>query len=129
MQCRKRELAETSHSAKSATSEEATARLQPAKIVSGSTCTLWHIVTKMREKNADVMFLSDLSTPEWMSEGDKVVMLGTRRVHTLREWNGLYSVVWQNSEALVSTTRSKRWIGITVSMGRGWWGSVSSHLE
>ena len=30
---------------------------------------------KMREQNADVMFLADLSTPEWMSEGDKVVML------------------------------------------------------
>ena len=37
---------------------------------------LWHIELKMREQNAEVWFLSDVSTPEWMSEGNKVVMLG-----------------------------------------------------
>ena len=37
-QCRKRELAETSHSSKSATCKEATARLQSAKSCSGDMC-------------------------------------------------------------------------------------------
>ena len=127
VQCRKRELAETSHSTKSATSEEATARLQPAKMVSGSTC--WcprrpryvvgktivekHavIMMKMREKSADVMLLS-------------VLMLSLEE-YTLFV-NGMVCIVlfrpfvkmWQNSGALAHTTRSKRWIGLTVSMGR-----------
>ena len=53
---------------------------------------LWHIVV-MREQNADVMFLSDVSAPEWMSEGNKVVMLGTRRENITCEWCGRCCVV------------------------------------
>ena len=37
---------------------------------------LWHIVLKVREQNAEVMFLSDVFTPERMSEGNKVALLG-----------------------------------------------------
>ena len=57
---------------------------------------------EMREQNACVVFLSDLSTPEWMSEGNKVVMLGLEQ-YTLFV-NGMVGIVlsrcfvklWQN---------------------------------
>ena len=98
--------------------------------VQGMSCTkrsyrgmLWHIVMKMREQNADVMFLSDLSTPAWMSEGDKVVMLGLEE-YTLFV-NGMVGVVlsrcfvnlWQNSGSVTRTAGNKRWIGLTVRIG------------
>ena len=43
---------------------------------------LWHIVLNMREQNAEVWFLSDGSTSEWMSKGNKVVLLGLEE-HTM----------------------------------------------
>ena len=84
---------------------------------------LWHIVMKMREQNADVMFLSDLFTPEWMSEGNKVVMLGLEE-YTLFV-NGMVGIVfsrcfvklWQNSGSVTRTAGNKRWIGLTVRIG------------
>ena len=84
---------------------------------------LWHIVMKMPEQNADVMFLSDLSTPEWMSEGNKVVMLGLEE-YTLFV-NGVVGIVlsrlfvklWHHSGSTVYTAGNKRWIGLTVRIG------------
>ena len=43
---------------------------------------LWHIVLKMLEQFAEVWFLSDGSTSEWMSKGNKVVLLGLEE-HTM----------------------------------------------
>ena len=84
---------------------------------------LWHIVMKMREQNADVMFLSELSTPEWMSEGNKVVMLGLEE-YTLFV-NGMVGIVlsrcfvklWQNSGSAMRTAGCKRWTGLSVRIG------------
>ena len=78
---------------------------------------------KMREQNADVMFLSDLATPEWMSEGNKVVIWGLEE-YTLFV-NGMVGIVlsrlfgemWQSSGSTVHTAGSKRWIGLTVRIG------------
>ena len=84
---------------------------------------LWHIVMKMREQNADVMCLSDLSTPEWMSGGNKVVMLGLEEYALFV--NGMVGIVfsrcfvnwWQNSGSVTRTAGNKRWIGLTVRIG------------
>ena len=95
---------------------------------------LWHIVMEMREQNADVMFLSDLSTPEWMSEGNKVVMLGLEE-YTLFV-NGMVGIVlsrlfvkmWQSSGSTVHTAGNKRWIGLTVRMGVSRYHLVSHNM-
>ena len=79
---------------------------------------------KMREQNADVMFLSDLSTPEWMSEGNKVVMFGLEE-YTLFV-SGMVGIVlssyfvklWQNSGSVTRTAGNKRWIGLTTCQRR-----------
>ena len=108
-QCRKRELAETICSSKSATCEEPTARLQSAKSCSGDTfwCQCpryvvdkafvhWHAVAH-RDENAraerrcDVPVRSDHARLDERRKrsGD----VGTRRVHAVCEWYGRYCVV------------------------------------
>ena len=72
---------------------------------------LWHIVMKMREQNADVMFLSDLSDERRKQSGD----VGTRGVHAVCEWYGRYCVV--SLFCVTRTAGNKRWIGLTVRIG------------
>ena len=82
---------------------------------------LWRIVTKMREENADAIFLSDLSTPEWMSKGCKVMMLGLEEFSLFV--NGtvgtvlsrLFVNMWQKSGTMTRTTESRRWMNIGAS--------------
>ena len=149
VQCRKNALAETNFSSKSVTCKETVARLQSSKGCSGDTC--WcpqcpgyvvgkaliqrHVVAhceKMREQNADVMFLSDLSTPEWMTEGNKVVMLGLEE-YTLFV-SGMVGIVlsrcfvklWQNSGSVMRHSREQE---VDWSHSSHWCFSVSSPLS
>ena len=77
----------------------------------------------MREQNADVMFLSDLSTPVWTSQGHNMVMLGLEE-YTLFV-NGMVGIVLsrcfvklqQNSGSVTRTAGSKWWIGLSVCIG------------